>query len=95
MVGLEEADITRTEVTDYEDRRALERLTPCEVEALQALADGLDSQAIAAQLHIALRTERNHVANILAKLGVHSQLQALVLSLRYGVVAVRTAGTPS
>jgi hypothetical protein len=37
------------------------------------------------RLHISLRTERNHVANILAKLGVHSHLQALVFALRYVV----------
>jgi DNA-binding CsgD family transcriptional regulator len=29
------------------------------------------------------------VANILAKLGVHSQLQALVLALRYELVEIR------
>jgi PAS domain S-box-containing protein len=71
------------------DRDALARLTPREREVLQALADGLDSQAVADRLHITLRTERNHVANILAKLGVHSQLQALVSCLRYGVVELR------
>ncbi|MEA2189223.1 MAG: hypothetical protein QOK16_4234 [Solirubrobacteraceae bacterium] len=31
----------------------------------------------------------NHVANILAKLGVHSQLQALLVAIRYGIVDVR------
>ncbi|MDQ3677749.1 MAG: LuxR C-terminal-related transcriptional regulator [Actinomycetota bacterium] len=55
---------------------------------LQALAEGHDSQAIADRLYISIRTERNHIANILAKLGVHSQLQALVFAIRYGVVDV-------
>jgi DNA-binding NarL/FixJ family response regulator len=73
---------------EHEARQALERLTPRELEVLQALADGLDSQAVADRLFITLRTERNHVANILAKLGVHSQLQALVFALKYGVVKV-------
>jgi hypothetical protein len=41
-----------------------------------------DSQAIADRLHITLRTERNHIANILTKLDAHSQLQALVFALR-------------
>jgi DNA-binding NarL/FixJ family response regulator len=36
-----------------------------------------------------VRTQRNHVANILAKLGVHSQVQALVFALRHGLVAPR------
>jgi PAS domain S-box-containing protein len=74
---------------ERDDRLAIEGLTPREREVLQGLADGLDSQAIADRLHITLRTERNHVANILAKLGVHSQLQALVFALRYEVVELR------
>jgi DNA-binding NarL/FixJ family response regulator len=71
---------------EIDARQVIARLTPREKEVLQALAEGLDSEGIAERLHIALRTERNHMANILAKLGVHSQLQALVFALRYGVV---------
>jgi DNA-binding NarL/FixJ family response regulator len=56
---------------------------------LRALADGLDSHAVADRLFITLHTVRNHVANILAKLGVHSQLQALVFALRHGVIELR------
>lgn len=74
---------------EHDDRQAMDSLTAREREVLQALADGLDSQAAADRLHITLRTERNHVANILAKLRVHSRLQALVLCLRYGVVEIR------
>jgi DNA-binding NarL/FixJ family response regulator len=55
---------------------------------LQLLADGLNSLDIAERLHISLRTQRNHVANILQKLDVHSQLQALVFALRHGVVEI-------
>jgi DNA-binding NarL/FixJ family response regulator len=74
---------------EHQDRRALASLTARERQVLQALADGLDSQQIADRLHIAVRTEQNHVANILAKLRVHSRLQALVFALRYGIVEVR------
>jgi DNA-binding NarL/FixJ family response regulator len=73
---------------EYEARQAIEKLTPREIEVLQALAEGLDSEGIAEMLHIALRTERNHMASILKKLEVHSQLQALVFALRHGVVEV-------
>jgi DNA-binding NarL/FixJ family response regulator len=73
---------------EYETRQAIERLTPREIEVLQALAEGLDSEEIADKLNIALRTERNHMASILSKLGVHSQLQALVFALRHGVVEI-------
>jgi DNA-binding NarL/FixJ family response regulator len=71
------------------DRAAIAELTRRERQVLQALADGLDTKAIADRLNISIRTERNHVSNIVAKLGVHSQLQALVFALRYGVVEVR------
>jgi DNA-binding NarL/FixJ family response regulator len=70
------------------DRRAIESLTGRELEILQLIADGCDSRNAASRLHISVRTQRNHVANILRKLGVHSQLQALVLALRYDVVEV-------
>jgi PAS domain S-box-containing protein len=74
---------------EHDDRQAIAQLTPREREVLQALADGLDSKAIADRLHISVRTEQNHIANILAKLGVHSRLQAIVFVLRYGVVEIR------
>jgi DNA-binding NarL/FixJ family response regulator/signal transduction histidine kinase len=74
---------------EYEARQAIESLTSREIEVLQALAEGLDSRQIAERLHISLRTERNHMTSILAKLGVHSQLQALVLAQRDGVVEIR------
>jgi DNA-binding NarL/FixJ family response regulator len=71
---------------EQESRRAVESLTPKEIEVLQALAEGLDSEAIAEKLHISLHTERHHVANILSKLEVHSQVGALVFAVRHGVV---------
>ena len=74
---------------EHEDSHAIARLTPREREVLRLLAEGLDSQGIADRLHITIRTERNHVANILAKLGVHSQLQALVFALRYELIEIR------
>jgi PAS domain S-box-containing protein len=81
-------DAVRQRDREHVDRRAIELLSPREREVLKALAEGLDSQAIADRLHITLRTERNHVTNILAKLGVHSQLQAVLFGLRYGIVEI-------
>jgi DNA-binding NarL/FixJ family response regulator/two-component sensor histidine kinase len=72
-----------------EARQAIAELTPREREVLEALADGLDGKEIARKLNISFPTERNHMASILAKLGVHSRLQALVFALRYGVVELR------
>ena len=74
---------------EQEAHQAIAELTPREKEVLRALADGLDGQEIANQLNISLRTERNHMASIMAKLGVHSRLQALVFALRHGAVDIR------
>jgi RNA polymerase sigma factor (sigma-70 family) len=74
---------------EQEARQAIAQLTPREKEVLQALAEGLDSKEIAQQLGISTVTERNHVASILAKLGVHSRLQAMTFAVRHGVVNIR------
>lgn len=73
---------------EHEARQALAQLTPREKEVLQTLAEGLDTRAIAERLNMSVRTERNHMASVMVKLGVHSQLQALVFALRYGVVEI-------
>jgi DNA-binding NarL/FixJ family response regulator len=71
-----------------EIRALASALTGRETEVLGALAEGLDTDEIARRLHISSKTERNHVASVLSKLGVHSRLQALVLAARYGLVDV-------
>ncbi len=56
------------------DRQAIESLTSRELEILQLIADGCDSRHAASRLHISVRTQRNHVANILGKLGVFARI---------------------
>jgi DNA-binding NarL/FixJ family response regulator len=73
---------------EFEVRQRISQLTGRDMEVLGALAEGLDTDEIARRLHISSKTERNHVASILSKLGVHSRLQALVLAARYGLVDV-------
>jgi DNA-binding NarL/FixJ family response regulator len=77
-----------TEPSDFDDL-ALGTLTGREIEIMHLTADGLDRRAIAGRLYISQRTERNHVAHILAKLSVHSRLQAVLLCLRHGVLELR------
>jgi DNA-binding NarL/FixJ family response regulator len=72
----------------------ISRLTPREKEVLDAVAEGLDGKEISERLHISLRTERNHMASILAKFGVNSRLQALVFAIRHGVVNVDRSSVP-
>ena len=71
------------------------RLTPREREELQSLADGLSNKEIARRLHISVETQRTHMVNILAKLEAHSQLQALVVAVRFGIVDVHEPLLPT
>lgn len=64
----------------------VEPLTPRELDVLQALAQGLSSQEISEQLRIAPNTFRTHVQNIMAKLRVHSKLEAVAFALRHRLV---------
>jgi DNA-binding NarL/FixJ family response regulator len=57
-------------------------LTRREREVLRLLASGASTRAIASGLGISPATVRNHVHHILAKLGVHSRLEAVILWLR-------------
>ena len=73
---------------DREAQRAVERLTPRELEVLQALADGLSDREISESLHVGVGTVRNHLVSVFGKLGVNSRLQALVFALRHGIVEI-------
>ncbi len=65
------------------------KLTPRELQILEALAEGLDSKEIARRLHTTLETERTRVVNLLKKLGANSRLQALVFAVRHDLVEIR------
>jgi DNA-binding NarL/FixJ family response regulator len=58
------------------------RLTNREREVLLLLADGLRQDDIAERLFISRKTVGTHVANILRKLGVRSQTQAVAVAYR-------------
>jgi DNA-binding NarL/FixJ family response regulator len=71
---------------DSSAEQRLARLTPREVEILQAMARGASPDVIATQLGMSPHTLRTHTQNIITKLGVHSKLEALVLAIRHGRV---------
>ena len=62
-------------------------LTPREREVLQLVAAGHPNKQIAQTLDLSLATVRNHIHNILEKLGVHSKLEAVSLAFRTGWVS--------
>jgi DNA-binding NarL/FixJ family response regulator len=63
-------------------------LTARELEVLQGLSDGLGTGEIAERLGISPGTVQSHVKNVLAKLGVHSKVEAVRLAWREGLVAI-------
>lgn len=63
-------------------------LTPREHEVLGLLAHGLGTREIAERLYLSHHTVRNHVRNVLAKLGAHSKLEAVTIAAREGIVSV-------
>jgi DNA-binding CsgD family transcriptional regulator len=65
--------------------RTLAGLTPREVEVLHLLVEGRSNRQIAEQLFISGKTASVHVTNILAKLGVHSRLEAAAMAHRLGL----------
>ncbi|MEB3258358.1 MAG: response regulator transcription factor [Cyanobacteriota bacterium] len=60
------------------------QLTPRELTVLQLVAHGLSNREIGAQLHIAPTTARDHVQDILRRLGVRSRAAAAVEGVRRG-----------
>jgi DNA-binding NarL/FixJ family response regulator len=60
----------------------ISKLTKREREVLQLLSEGLRQDEIAERLFITRRTVGTHVENILRKLGVRSQTQAVALAFR-------------
>jgi NarL family two-component system response regulator LiaR len=70
-----------------------ETLTDREIEVLRLLAQGQANKEIARALHIAEKTVKTHVSNILAKLGLQSRTQAALYALRVGIAPSASANT--
>lgn len=67
----------------------LDVLTVRELDVLRCMADGLDQTAIAARLFLSPNTVRTHRRRTLAKLGVHSSLEAVFVARRAGLAPSR------
>jgi two-component system, NarL family, nitrate/nitrite response regulator NarL len=69
------------------EEAAQSRLSPREQDVLAMLALGLQTSAIASQLGISLNTCRGYVKSLLWKLDAHSQLEAVAIARRQGLVS--------
>jgi DNA-binding NarL/FixJ family response regulator len=61
-------------------------LTQRELEVLRALADGLSNREAAERLYLSEGTVKNHVTNVLAKLGVRDRTQAALRARALGLL---------
>lgn len=72
-----------------EDDSALDRfsrLSRREREVLALIVEGLDNPGIARALVVSPNTARTHVQNVLAKLSVHSRLEAATLAMQHQLI---------
>ena len=60
----------------------LAHLTPQERNILELIAEGLTNRQIAERVHLAEKTVKNYVSNLLAKLGMERRTQAAVYAAR-------------
>ena len=68
-----------------EQHPRLKHLSEKELRVLELIAEGLTNRQIAEQLHLAEKTVKNYVSNVLGKLALHRRTEAAVLysSLEY------------
>ncbi len=57
-----------------------------ELEVLRLLAEGASTNAIAKELQISWATARKHIQNILAKLGLHTKLEAVSYAVKNNLI---------
>jgi DNA-binding NarL/FixJ family response regulator len=74
------AELRRHRVAERERLELFEQLTRREAQLLSALMDGMTADQIAADWVVAMSTVRSQIRNLLVKLGVNSQLSAVVLA---------------
>jgi DNA-binding NarL/FixJ family response regulator len=88
------AELLATLLNHQQDRRIrpielarrVDELTAREQQVLELLAAGLNNRDIAGQLGVTYGTVRTHVRNLLAKIGVHSRLEAVARAGENGLL---------
>jgi DNA-binding NarL/FixJ family response regulator len=61
-------------------------LTRRELDVLSLLSQGASTHGVASELYLSHNTVRNHIRNILSKLGGHSKLEAVSIALRERII---------
>lgn len=73
------------------ESRGAEALTQREMDILEQIVNGLSNAEIGEELFISEKTVKNHITNILRKLGLTDRTQAAVYALHHGLVEVTQA----
>lgn len=81
-------DLVRMSRFDRDDGSRIQALTRREREVLALLADGRSTGEVAIALSISVMTVQSHVKNVLAKLGVHSKVEAIRFAWRSGALSL-------
>ncbi len=71
---------------EYAPQTQIEPLSNKEMEILRLVASGYSNKEISAALHKSEGTIKNHVSNILAKLGVRDRTRAVLLAIEKGIL---------
>jgi DNA-binding NarL/FixJ family response regulator len=69
--------------------RSSELLSERELDVLRLAARGLPNKEIARRLGLSIRTVHSHLANIFTKMQVGSRTEAVLLSLREGIISLQ------
>lgn len=64
-------------------------LTPREKQIFELLIQNEDTNQIASKLNISEKTVRNHISNVICKLGVSSRTQAILELLNYKILKLK------
>lgn len=66
-----------------------EFLTKREKQIFKLLVNGVDTEDIATKLEISSKTVRNHISNVIQKLGVKSRSQAILELIRMNELTLK------
>jgi DNA-binding CsgD family transcriptional regulator len=73
---------------DLPRKSSAPQLSPRQLDVLRLLVQAKSTEEIAAELHLAPETVRNHVRRLLKALGARSRLEATIVALRDGLVSL-------